>query len=133
MKDRVVVCKVSDTTEACDALGVISSWFTSTFGVPIRFYDGEVDASSAGQVAISITDVTYLYAHRDEDWLVEVFKSWSDYCGWQRVVGVVDTISLRVYHTRPELHKDCAWFTEAMRRRKVAEDAQKDWEDFIAS
>ncbi len=134
LESQGFACEVSDPDRECvDALESISSWFVSTFGIPIHFYDSVAGTLSMGEFSISVTDVAYLYAHRDEGWLVDTFKSWVDYCGWQRVVGVTDTISLRVYHAHPTLRKDHTWFTEAMRLRKVAEDAQKDWQEFIAN
>lgn len=110
----------------------IVTWFSSTMGSSVVSVDYNAGFVVLSSFKIDIASVVYLYHHRRSLDTQVLVSQWLDYVGRLRVVGVTESLpTFLFWHCEPASRVSDSWFLEAMRLRKVYEEAHAEYCSFL--
>ena len=110
----------------------IVAWFSSTMGSSVVSVDYNAGFVVLSSFRIDIASVVYLYHHRGSLDTQLLVSQWLDYVGRLRVVGVTESLpTFLFWHREPTSRVSDSWFLEAMRLRKVYEEAHAEYCSFL--
>ena len=110
----------------------IVTWFSSTMGSSVVSVDYNAGFVVLSSFRIDIASVVYLYHHRGSLDTQLLVSQWLDYVGRLLVVGVTESLpTFLFWHREPTSRVSDSWFLEAMRLRKVYEEAHAEYCSFL--